>query len=156
VRKFVSKIDTKVASSEYPKKLDGEQIVVTSGRIILHSRKFEIVGLAKKSIAWATDGIFSVDSQDDTVITSQTNFVVNAIESRLNSNIVYLGEEENKEEPVILGTQLYEWLDALCNALIAETHATGTGPSTPPINVAEYTSLKSTLRRILSRRVYTV
>lgn len=40
------------------------------------------------------------------------------------------------------------WLESLCDALLAETHPTGTGPSGPPINAASYTAAKANLANI--------
>jgi len=156
ISKFIPVTEMKIESNEYPNELSGDQIVVNSGRLIFSSKEFEIFGFGKKAIGWITDGVFSVDSKKDIICNTEMNVVINSVQTRINSKKIYLGEEKNEDEPVILGTQLYNWLDSLCNALISETHLTGTGPSSPPVNANQYVSLRMKLRELLSNRTFTV
>lgn len=43
---------------------------------------------------------------------------------------------------------LKAWLEALCDALVAETHPTGVGPSGPPVNAPQYVAAKAQLASI--------
>lgn len=64
---------------------------------------------------------------------------------------LYIGLNAN--EAAILGDTLKRMLDELMDALAALTVGTGTGPSTIPINVAQFQAIKARLSEILSQTV---
>ena len=64
---------------------------------------------------------------------------------------LYIGLNAN--EAAVLGDTLKGLLDELFDALAALTVGTGTGPSTVPINLAQFQSIKARLQRILSQTV---
>lgn len=155
--KFITPVEVNMESIEsLPTQLSGNQIIITSDRLVLSSKAEEIIGYGKKAIAWGTDGRFSVDSIGNIQLKTQVDFQVTSNRSILISNKIYLGESDNENEPVVLGSQLVSWLESLCDSLVAETHPTAVGPSGPPINAFQYQTLKSQLRKILSRRNFGV
>jgi len=153
---FINELDMKIRFNTFPSELKEDQVILNSGRLIFSARQYEIFGFAKKTIGWITDGIYTVDAKKHIYFNTEQDAVVWAVNTRINSDKVYVGEEFNEEEPLILGTQMKNWLTKLCNALIAETHMTATGPSSPPINVAQYQNLLNTIPPLLSKRCFTV
>lgn len=157
VSTYKTTVETKKESIEdYPSNLDGDQIIINTDRLILSSKRFETFLFGKKTIGAVTDGRYTVDAGKDIVLHSSQNSVINATQTRINSNKIYLGEEENENQPVVLGNQLASWLESLIDALVQETHPTPTGPSGPPVNSSAYRSLRNEIRNILSDRTFTV
>jgi len=54
-------------------------------------------------------------------------------------------------EPMVLGIQMFNIMDRLLTAILAETHQTPSGPSSPPINSSTYTGIKNDLEKIKSK-----
>jgi hypothetical protein len=71
----------------------------------------------------------------------------------VNTPKAYIGQDA--EEPFILGNQLLSVLEQILDAIVAQTHGTPVGPSTPPVNVAVFKQIKSKLNKILSRQNFT-
>lgn len=148
----------------YPEQLEGDQIILNSNRLILSSKASELIGHGKKSIGFITDGIFSIDSKDSINIWSTDgNFHVNTrdiiLETKDNDKTkgnIFLGENNNKDQPLVLGNKILDWLTKLCNLLENETHPTATGPSGHPINASRYSQLKRDLKDILSTNNFTI
>ena len=122
-----------------PSVYEGQQVVINSDRLLFNARTDSILLIADESVGISTNGTFNVDSSDITVI---------------NSPEIYLGLDA--VEPVVLGDTLLGLLEELCDALAAETHPTPVGPSGPPINVADYSSIKSRLSTFLSPQNFTL
>ena len=59
---------------------------------------------------------------------------------------------ENATEPLVLGNALSQWLSSLVDALAVQTHVSGTpgSPTSPPVNAAAFTSLKSQIPSLVS------
>jgi|TARA_R110000822_G_scaffold6031_4_gene25389 hypothetical protein len=122
-----------------PSVYEGQQVVINSDRLLFNARTDSILLISDESVGISTNGTFNVDSSDITVI---------------NSPEIYLGLDA--VEPVVLGDTLLGLLEELCDALAAETHPTPVGPSGPPINVADYSSIKSRLSTFLSPQNFTL
>ena len=119
---------------------EGNQIIINSDRIVFNSKTDSILGTAKVSVGFSTEGTFNIDADDHTIIDSPK---------------IYLGNASTDEaEPVALGQTLVDWMQKLCDTLIAETHPTACGPSGPPINAGDYGDLKSAAPDILSENSY--
>lgn len=99
----------------FPSKLTGDQIVINSDRLILSSKAEETFHFSKKRYAIATDDEYTVDAQNQIVITSNTKTV-------LNSPVIFLGEYNQTNEPAVLGQTLVDWLFDLCNWLLDHKH----------------------------------
>jgi len=99
----------------FPSKLIGDQIVINSDRLIFSSKNEETFHFSKKRYAIATDDEYTVDAENQVVITSNTKTV-------LNSPVIYLGEYNQTNEPAVLGQTLVDWLYDLCNWLLEHKH----------------------------------
>ena len=122
-----------------PSEYSGKQVIINSDRLLFNARTDSILVIADQSVGISTNGTFNVDSADIAII---------------NSPEIYLGLDA--VEPVVLGDTLLGLLEELCDALAAETHPTPVGPSGPPINAADYSSIKSRLKTFLSPQNYTL
>lgn len=149
-------IQRSLGPGTYPTTLDGDQVIVNTDRIVLSTKQNEIFAFGKKSISLGTDGKMTIDAQDDIEIETDRNLEIKDVEMRVESRIIYLGEPDNKDEPLVLGTQLVNWLTELLNVLMSETHPSMTGPTGPPIQAPQYARLQARVRRILSRRNFGV
>jgi len=119
---------------------EGNQVIINSDRIVFNAKTDSILGTAKVSVGFSTEGTFNIDADDHTIIDSPK---------------IYLGNASTDEaEPVALGQTLVDWLQELCDTLMAETHPTACGPSGTPINSSDYGSLKSKAPDILSENSY--
>lgn len=130
-------------SIKFPSKLDGDQIVFSSDRLIFSSRVNEMMFFSKKFITITTDQVLSLNSYGNTTITSTSGIMaLNAAKIYLNFN-----KEGPNEQPVLLGRTTVLWMYALCDwmllnvntqiqmlmALISHFHLGFKGPTTPAL-----------------------
>jgi hypothetical protein len=88
---------------EFPYK--GNQIIISSGRVVAHSKDDAIFLFGKKGVGISTPATFNVDAPERTII---------------NSNIIELGLRARLEgQPVLKGTTLIEQLDRFFTAMEA-------------------------------------
>jgi 3D (Asp-Asp-Asp) domain-containing protein len=141
----------------------GNQMVINTDRIIMQSRKNEIMMFSKRRFGIITDEEFSVDAHQQTVITSNTKTV-------LNSPFIFLGEYNQTKEPALLGQTTIDWLYSLCEVLKAHTHwyihthpqpgTSGPDPTTTQKPFDSYVSmlmeLQQKLPTLCSNRVFLV
>ena len=119
---------------------EGNQVIINSDRIVFNAKTDSILGTAKVSVGFSTEGTFNIDADDHTIIDSPK---------------IYLGNASTDEaEPVAMGQTLVDWMQKLCDTLMAETHPTACGPSGPPINSSDYANLKSAAPDILSENSF--
>ena len=119
---------------------EGNQVIINSDRIVFNAKTDSILGTAKVSVGFSTEGTFNIDADDHTIIDSPK---------------IYLGNASTDEaEPVAMGQTLVDWMQKLCDTLMAETHPTACGPSGTPINSADYADLKSAAPDILSENSF--
>lgn len=95
--------------------LDGDQIVINTDRLILSSRLAETLHFSKKRYAVVTDSEYTVDANDQIVMTT------NAL-TCFNSPLIYLGQYGENNEPALLGQTTVDWLYDLCNWLLDHAH----------------------------------
>ena len=147
----------------YPKLL-GDQIVINTDRIVIQARKNEMFQYSKKRMAFVTDDEYTVDAQNQLVLTTNNKTVIN-------SPAIYLGEYNQTAEPILLGQTTVNWLYDFCNWTLAHTHwfthnhpdAQGgtTGDANPnqtqtTVQAASLIVLREQLNLLMSRRVFTV
>jgi hypothetical protein len=143
-------------SFQFPS-LTGDQLVINSDRIVLSSKKNETFLFSKKRMSLVTDDEFTIDAQNQIVITTNNKTV-------LNSPAIYLGEYDETGEPVLLGQTTVNWLYQLCGWMISHTHwykhthpdvGQPDNPQTQgSVQVANLVVLRDQLSTLLSRRVY--
>jgi hypothetical protein len=161
-------------------KLDGDQIVINSDRLVFSSKANEMLFFSKKMIGISTDQVLSLNSYGNTTITSNKGIMA------LNAPKIYLNfnTEGPNDQPVLLGRTTVLWMYALCDwlllsvntqiqmltALISHFHMTKVGPTTPTMPPAmamwaeqmqslyasqiSLTALRSQLSSLLSSRVF--
>ena len=144
------------SSFTYPK-LNGDQLIINSDRLILSSRYAETFHYSKKRYAIVTDSEYTVDSHDQQVFTTHVKTV-------FNSPAIYLGEYDQTAEPALLGQTTVNWLYAMCNWMLAHTHwyhhsHPNAGKESPsktqmPVEVQQLMTLRDNLQACLSRRVF--
>jgi hypothetical protein len=147
---------TKATEFSVPK-LIGDQIVINSDRIIISSRYGETFHYSKRRYAVVTDSEYTVDANDQVVITTNNKVV-------MNSPAIYLGEYNQTNEPALLGQTTINWLYDLCEWLEKHTHYhkhshPSAGQAQPektqiPVEIQKLLALKSRLEPLLSKRVF--
>ena len=95
--------------------LNGDQCVIKSDRIILKSRSNELFLFSKKRMGFATDSEFTVNCEDQSVLTSHKA-------THINSPYIFLGDYGVTEEPLMLGKTTAAWMYELIDWLKAHTH----------------------------------
>lgn len=140
----------------YPK-LNGEQIVINTNRLVLSSRYGETYHYSKKRYAIVTDTDYTVDAHQQIVLNTNTKTVIN-------SPAIYLGEYDITDEPAVLGQTLANWLYDLCNWIAEHTHwykhsHVDAGTESPsqtqtPVQIQKLFALRDRIHTILSRRVF--
>lgn len=167
-------------AANVPQVFDGDQIVFNSDRLIFSSRAKEMLFYSKKMIGMTTDSILSLNSNNNTTITSKNGIIT------LNAKKIYLNfnTEGANDEPALLGRTTVLWMYTLCDwmllnvntqiqmlmAIISHFHMTKVGPTTPPMPPAmimwaeqmqslyasqiSLTALRSQLSSLLSSRVF--
>ena len=98
---------------EYPK-LDGEQIVINSDRLIFSSKANETFHFSKKRLSMVTDDEFTIDAHKQIVMTTNA-------QTTINSPKIYLGAFGDEDEPMLLGSTSTYWMYMLCNWIIKQT-----------------------------------
>lgn len=140
-----------------PSEYKGNQIIFNTDRFVINAKKEEIQLFSNKGISLCTNGYISVDTVKNIEFFTKDNFKVesknkfefkNGSGTFIDSPKIHLGK--NAKEPIVLGDKLVSILTDLIDAILKETHPTGTGPSGPPINSADYIKIKTKLKTILS------
>ena len=119
----------------------GNQVIISSDRLIFNAKKQEIIAFAKEGLGLSSEKAVSIDAGQ-----------VVEIESKK----ISLGL--NAVSPVLLGDRTLEWLGDLCDTvdkliehITMETHPTGVGPSGPPINSSDYFVVKKNIKALRQR-----
>ncbi len=143
---------------KYPK-LNGDQFILQSDRIVLSSKANELMLYSKKRMGFATDSEFTVNSTDQSVLTSHKA-------THINSPYIFLGDYGVTEEPLMLGQSTTQWLYGLIEWLKSHTHiykhshpdAGAASPDKTQITpqMAELISLQNKIPQLISDRVFTV
>ena len=142
--------------------LNNDQIVINSDRLVFSSRFAETFHFSKKRYGIVTDAEYTVDAHDQIVLTTNNKTVIN-------SPVIYLGQYDETNEPVILGQTGVDWLYDLCNWLLAHTHwynhshpdAQGGSVGNSDSDITQLSVqqqqlilLRDSLHKLLSRRVF--
>jgi hypothetical protein len=119
----------------------GNQVIIASDRIILNSKKQEIIGFAKEGIGFATEKCLVLNAK-------------NILE--LESSKISLGF--NATSPILLGDRVVELLGQILHLLIdmnqtlaRDYHGTTWGQTTPSLFAGEYIGYVTQLNTFLSR-----
>jgi len=80
-----------------------------------------------------------------------TKIVVEGGNLHLEGQNIFIGT--SAEQSAVLGDKLKSLLDRVLDAIVAQTHPTPAGTSGPPVNLADFQSIKAELSTALSTTV---
>jgi hypothetical protein len=153
--------DTSYAFEGYPTTLDGNQIIITSDRLVFSSRTNEIIFWAKSHYGVITDGIFTVDTEKGFNINSRGNIDIQAVNNEINLYVgragkINLGNIDM--QPAVKGETLKNILLEIITEmenLKAGGLLTPAGPVSGmnPAMTSKLKEIKSKLGSILSKKV---
>ena len=143
---------TPLSFKNYPNDLKGNQILLNSDRLIFSAKSSEMIFYSKGNYGFISDGELSIDNKfgikmnvndDINITTNDRNVNINSGNGNIN-----LGNQSL--ESLVKGETLVQLMTELITAIEVMTVATPAGPSTPPVNLASFTKVKSQLRTMLS------
>ena len=153
-----------ISFPNYPKTLDGDQVLVNSGRIILSSKTKEMIFWSKGNTGIISDGHWSWDLAKGITgdIGGNWHVTTNNFDFRVfagHRGRCILGSGPNLQN-IPRGNDLIGWLGELIDLIITNIYYIGPGspPQTfpgPTNNIPKYLALRARLPRLLSKLNYT-
>lgn len=145
---------------DYPTKLDGDQMLFNSDRIIFSSRAKEMIFYSKGNWGFISDGIMSIDNGK---FGANLNFNGDVRITTNDNNTYILGGKgnvflntESEDEHLVRGDTLVKILEELIDAINLQVYKTPTGPTAPgPLNKGSFSKIKSKLNDIKSTLNFT-
>lgn len=143
--------------TEYPAQFDGDQVLMTSDRLIFSSRTNETLFFSKGNFGIITDKNVSIDSGGSLIGSFEDDISLSTNDADItldpgNGNVNFGADEL---EPIVKGDALVDVLSQLIDAIVQQSYTTPSGPTAPgPVNQAQFRQIKTKLRQILSRQVY--
>jgi len=138
----------------YPTELKGDQMLLSSGRIILSAKNAEMMFYSKGNYGFISDAGMSIDNKGG--INVNVGEDIHVVTNNRNVNIVsgngsiFLGSKDL--EPMVKGQKLVEILAELIDQIGSMIFLTPSGPSAEgPKNLPEFGKIKSKLNDILSK-----
>lgn len=121
----------------------GNQVIITSGRVVNHSYDDFIFLFGKKGVSISSPATFTVDANERTIIASPK---------------IELGyQAESRGEPVLLGsstvTQLGFLIDAIVNVSDALNQLTAETPETAIAGIKQTTTVLSEIAKTVSAQL---
>jgi len=145
----------------YPTELKGNQILLSSDRIILSAKTSQMIFASKEDIGFITDGQFSIDTTKGINVTANQHIYFD-VKDKFNFSItttgggaIALGSTETDElEPAVKGETLKNLLYDLMQIIAQQIYVTPAGPTSPgPTNNPLINGLAAKLNDILSNDV---
>ena len=138
----------------YPQKLNGDQILINSGRIILSAKNAEMIFYSKKNYGFISDGGLSIDNAGgiDINVGNNISIITNSRDVGFftGGGSIFLGDSEL--EPLVKGGKLVELLADLIDEIVAQQYLTPSGPTKiGPENLKKFGSIKQRLNDVLSK-----
>ena len=97
-----------IGANVYGSKEGQDQVILDSGRLLLHAKSDYIILNSSKGFSFSTNGGFHINGGDN-IETSITH---------INTKKIYLGlDDENKGQPALMGNLTEQWLRELLSAL---------------------------------------
>lgn len=163
-------IQNKLKFENYPTKLDGNQLILNSDRIILSAKSGNLIFHSRGNYGFISDGKFSIDNGlgadldfggDVNITTDRTssNFSVDTGNGKIFLNTDITGKSPNTtkaSEPLIRGNTLKELLERMIDLIVQQVYKTPSGPTAiGPENKSEFSDLKARLTEMLSTQNFT-
>jgi hypothetical protein len=142
-----------IAFENYPNGLNGNQVLLSSGRIILSSRDAETMIFSKGNVGVVTDSNFSVDSAGGIRldIENGVDITTNGTDVNINTDSGRINLGNNQLESLVKGETLVSILSELIDEINKLQFLTPSGPSAiGPQNAPKFNSIKSKLDSMLS------
>jgi|TARA_B110000259_G_scaffold116161_1_gene132231 hypothetical protein len=142
---------------DYPNELKGNQILLSSDRIILSAKTSQMMFASKGDTGFITDGQFSIDATKGINITTDNHIFIDTHNRDINLTVgggtIALGTD-GEMEAAPKGETLINILGEMLDLIIQQIYVTPAGPTAPgPTNIAQFASLKAKLNTILSNTV---
>jgi hypothetical protein len=140
---------------DYPAKLNGDQILLSSGRLMFSARNGEMIFYSKKNYGFISDGNLSIDNKlgIDISVKDNINIVTNDKDVVMvtGNGKIFLGSKDL--EPVVKGKQLVALLGELIDVIGDMQFKTPAGPSAiGSENRKAFGAIKDKLNNILSNQ----
>lgn len=142
-----------LAFTNYPAKLDGNQILLNSDRIILSAKSSELIFYSKKNYGFISDGNMSIDNKlgINANVGGKINIKTNGQDINFRTSNGHINLGDTNLEPLVMGNKLVQILEELIEQIKVQQYLTPAGPSKPaPQNVAQFDTIKGKLKTILS------
>jgi len=145
----------------YPTELKGNQILLSSDRIILSAKASQMIFASKEDMGFITDGQFSIDTTKGINVTADDNIYFDIKGNRdfqittSGGGSIALGSTNKFElEPAVKGKTLVKLLSEFMLIVAQQIFVTPAGPSAPgPTNNPKINKIHSELNTILSSNV---
>lgn len=139
---------------QYPSKLIGDQILISSGRLLFSAKNAEMIFYSKKNYGFISDGAMSIDNARgiDISVGGDINVLTNdrSVHLYTGNGSIILGSQGL--EPLVKGQTLVDILGELIDTIVAQQYLTPSGPTKiGPENVPKFASIKSKLNSMLSK-----
>jgi len=146
---------------DYPTELKGNQILLSSDRIILSAKTSQMIFASKGDIGFITDSQFSIDTTKGINVTADDNIYFDIKGNRdfqittSGGGSIALGSTNKFElEPAVKGKTLVKLLSEFMLIVAQQIFVTPAGPSAPgPTNNPKINKIHSELNNILSSNV---
>ena len=154
-------MEVPIDANAYGSEEGQDQVILDSGRLLLHAKSDYIMSYAAKGFSFSTNGGFHING----------GVGENSI-THINTEKIYLGlDAESKGQPSLMGNDTQQWLDDLISSLegILNTWITQIGPLMWPAGtgavqvpaamqnyVLEMDNLRRGLENIKSKSVFLI
>ena len=159
---------TRVGFKDFPnsKNLSGDQLFINSDRVVISSKAYEFIIFGKGNTGVITDGNFSVDAEKEIYLHSNNKVTIqstgaNQIFLNSENGKIFLGKNTGEGDAgadvqkMVLGGELVKIMGELIDTILKQSYLTPAGPSKiGPENLAQFNSIKSKLKTILSAKNY--
>ena len=152
---FASTNTTKPDSfTDYPDKLNGDQILLNSGRLIFSAKSGEIIFHSKKNYGFISDGGLSIDNKGGVDISVNDNINIDTngrdVLFKTGNGSIFLGD--NNLEPLVKGNELKKIFEELIIAILSQTFKTPSGPTAVgPENFNDFIVISDKLANMMSK-----
>ena len=128
-------------------RLDGNQIIINSERLILSAKTKELILYGKGKFGLSTDNEFTINAVQRLV-------TVTATHTSMVSPTIHLGEYLTFRHPVLKGDVTVSWLSGLCGWLSGHVHNDPYITTSKPAQQGQLAGLRARLPTLLSTRVF--
>ncbi len=142
--------------SEFNKKFNGSQIILSSGRLVLDSKQKQIDISAKTYVNISAQSQIGIQSEDIQILADNTLSINSGDTVAINSQKIYLCDIDNQNNQLVKGKQLLQILRELIQQIANITIISSSpgSPSSSPTNRVNFTRIANKLKNILSQHIY--